>query len=449
MSTNLRRPATVGTAVKRVLGTTAAVPLLFAAMPMAAQAAQSDAQSMQQMQDQIQQLQRRVTHMQQQQEQKQQAMEQTEAESNDEGFTVGNTTFGLGGYIKLDAVYNFDQNAAASLGATGIVGGPGHHDHGNGERFGMTAKQTRLTITSNTPTPMGDVDGTIQFDFYGNGNSFGHSYEPRVRLAYFEWNNWTMGKAWSTFSDFNYGTTLNFYGPESQLFRRHAQIRYTFDLANDDSIDVALESPHDQNLYGADNAQKVPDFVMRYQGSNGNLSYQVAGVARYLRGDVPDPRPGDPNRSRHDSEFGYGLDLGGSYDLAATGTTFMLSANYGEGDGAYVYNPAGGPDAYADDDNSLDHITRYGYVATISQELSPKWTGNIVWGEGFSDDAKGTYATTGLLATERNSSLNVNLLYNVVDPLTLGVEYANITRKDKGTDAIHSNRMQMSAIYHF
>lgn len=438
MSTNLHRPVSVGTAVKRVMGTTAAVPLLFAAMPMAAQAAQTSDMDMQEMQQQIQELQLRVSKM-----QKQQQQENTDGQEEDSGFTVGNTTFGLGGYIKLDAVYNFDQNAVPSAGPTVAAG----QNPGDGNRFGATARQSRLTITSNTPTSMGDVDGTIQFDFYDDPdsyeNSFSHNYNPRVRLAYFTWNNWTIGKAWTTFSDFNYGTTLDFWGPQAQIFRRHAQVRYTFDLANDDNIDVALESPSDQSLDGADNAVKAPDFVVRYQGSAGNLSYQAAALARYLRGDVPDPRPGQPNRSRHDSEFGYGLEMGGSYAMA-TGTTIMLTGNYGEGDGAYVYNPAGGADAYADDDNSLDAIERYGYTATISQELSPKWTGNVVWGQGFSEG----YAGNPDGQHNKSSTLFVNVLYNVVDPLTIGAEYGHLSYSDDRPYG-NSDRLQLSAIYHF
>lgn len=428
MGTNLHRPTTVGTAVKRVLGTTVAVPLLFAAMPMVAQA--SDAQSMQEMQNQISQLQLRVTEM-----QKQQEMKQSKAKSEGEGFTVGNTTFGLGGYIKLDAVYNFDQNAAPSAGPSRAVG-----VGKDGNRFGATARQSRLTFTTDTATSKGDVKGTVQFDFYDNANSysnnFDHNYNPRVRLAYFTWNNWTVGKNWTTFSDFNYGTTLDFFGPEAQIFRRHAQVRYTFDLGNDNALDVALESPYDQSLDGASNAEKAPDFVMRYKGSSGNLSYQAAALARYLRGTVA-------ATGQHDSEFGYGLDLGGSYAMA-TGTTLMLSGNYGKGDGAYVYNPAGGADAYVNSSGSLDAIKRYGYMATVSQAITPKLTGNVVWGQGFSEG----YAGNPAGQHNKSSTLFVNLLYNVVKPLTVGAEFGHLSWSDDQPTG-HSNRMQLSAIYKF
>ncbi|MDA3922607.1 MAG: DcaP family trimeric outer membrane transporter [Salinisphaera sp.] len=443
MSTNSCRSTKVGTAVKRVWGTTVAVPLLLAVMPIAAQAQQSDAQNMQDMQNQIHQLQLRVTQMQQQQ--KQQAELQLDqkkspkAKAGNDGFTVAGTTFGLSGYIKLDGVYNFDQNAGASVGASSAVG-----VGKNGNRFGMTAKQSRLTISSDTPTSMGDVKGTIQMDFYGGtggyDGSFAHGYTPRVRLAFFTWNNWEFGKDWTTFSDFNYGTTLDFYGPEAQIFRRHAQVRYTFNLPNSGTLDVALESPYDQSLVDnagnkVQNAVKAPDFVMRYKGSAGNLSYQFAGVARYLRGSNAN--------GNSKSAFGYGLDAGGSYKLA-TGTTLMATVNYGKGDGAYVYDPAGGADAYISSNGSLDTITRYGYVATLSQALTPKLTTNLVWGQGF---AKG-YGSNRVGQYDSSSSLFVNLLYNVVKPLTVGAEFGHFTySNDQPTG--HTNRLQVSAIYNF
>lgn len=412
-------------AVKGVLGTTVAVPLLFSALPAAAQ----DQDAIEQLREQIQQLQTQVDSLQ---------ADQEESSSSGGGLMLGKTKIDIGGYIKVDGIYDFDGDDGASLGPSDVNldgSGDGH--------TGATAKQSRLTISTTTPTEIGDVGGYFEFDMYGDSFELDNEYSPHVRQAYITYGNWLIGKAWSTFSDFNYGTMLNFYGPQAQLFERQEQVRYTFDLGDDSSFDVALETPDGAtvandaaNPTATDETQeKFPDLAMRFSSSVGNLSFQMAAIGRYIKADTIN---GDD-----DSTFGYGLDLGGSYALP-TGTTLMLSANYGEGNGKYVYDPAGGPDVYVDSDGDLETIERYGYIATISQELAPKWTANLVWGQAFSEDY---YDSPDV--HDKSSTAAINLLYTPVDPLTLGIEYDRADYENQGGDDGDANWIQVSAIYNF
>ena len=97
MSTTPKRTTRVGAAVRGVLGTTIAVPLLFSAMPAAAQSQQ---EQMQELRQQIQELQGRFNDLQAQQQrterrakQAEQAAAETSASDDDvSGFKVGNTT---------------------------------------------------------------------------------------------------------------------------------------------------------------------------------------------------------------------------------------------------------------------------------------------------------------------------------------------------------------------
>ena len=447
------------------LGTTIAVPLLFSAMPAAAQSQQ---EQMQELRQQIQELQGRFNDLQAQQQrterrakQAEQAAAETSASDDDaSGFKVGNTTIELTGYIKADAVYGFEDDYGALLGPSDAIGtriAEGTDSPGD-ETLGATVKQTRLKLATTTPTAIGDVGGYIEMDFYGRGDfGFDSGPQPRVRRAYLTLGNWLIGRDWSTFSDFNYGTMLNFYGPQAQLFERQAVLRYTFELPENQSLDVALETPEGDGFDGPDGTtaspytgiddtdEPVPDFAFRYKNAvSDSFNFQIAGIARMLQGDVTTASDGQGDEDR---AFGWGLDAGASWSLP-TGTTLMGTVSGGEGIGKYIYAPAGGTDGYVTNDGDVEALSRWGFIGTISQELAEKWTTNLVYGKAYSEDPDDASFDTDALHDE-SSSLAINLLYTPVDPFTVGIEYNHVDyERQNGVDADADN-IQASAIYNF
>jgi len=478
MSTTPFRSAKVRSAVRGVLGTTIAVPLLFSAMPAAAQTSQE--QEMQQLRDQIQMLQQKFSDMEakqqadsmarQQAQSESQAVAQTEVGDTDkepvDGFKVGNTTVKLNGYLKFDAVYNFEDDHGASLGPSDAIGSlinKGTDRPGDGN-IGATVKQTRLKISTTTETEtFGDVGGYIEMDLYGDNYSdaFGDGPDPRVRRAYLTVGNFLIGRDWSTFSDFNYGTMLNFYGPQAQLFERQAQVRYTFDVGESDTLDVALETPtgdgvtsgpaladgipYRQSNNAGNEDNPLPDFVMRYQGSQGPVSFQMAGIARYLKADIQGFNGSEDNGN--ESVFGWGLDVGATWALP-TGTTLMGTVAGGEGIGKYIYAPAGGTDTYVTSNGDLEAFQRWGYIGTISQEITSELQANVIYGQAFSESPDNvSYSTDDF--HDNSSTVAVNFLYTPVDPLTLGIEYnRSFYEQQDGVDATAQN-VQFSTIYNF
>src|SRR5699024_7045849 len=236
--------------------------------------------------------------------------------------------------------------------------------------FDTTVNQTRLRLATTTPTEFGDVNGYIEMDFYGEGGR-----DLRRRLAYIQWQNWTIGRAWSTFSDFNYGTTLFFNGPEGQVNQRAELVRYTFDLGNDSAFDISLENFSDASLNGSGTAfteHQLPGLAMRYQGAAGMFNYQAAGL---VRKNSFDGGPASPDGST----VGWGLNLGGSMSLDS-GTTLMLSTLYGEGinDGGFGYTLLPGTN-YVDTDGDIENNSLWGATGSISQKITDKLTGNLIY----------------------------------------------------------------------
>ena len=93
-----------------------------------------------------------------------------------------NTSVSFSGYVKLDAIYDIDQDLGDSFfiydwggGASGIL----LDGDDSGQRKGsLHARQTRLRFDSLTPTKMGGLKTRIETDFYGGGNAL------RMRHAY-------------------------------------------------------------------------------------------------------------------------------------------------------------------------------------------------------------------------------------------------------------------------
>lgn len=470
MGTKSFKSGTVRASVRRALGTAVAVPLLFSALPAVAQ---SESDAIAELRQQIQELEGKINEMEQ----------KPRAASNDTGpIRFGNTEVKVGGYFKVDAFYDLESDNGGSLGPSDALAAftaNGTDDPGD-EHFGTSINQSRLTVSTRTPTANGEEIGVyFEGDLYGNGGGDG-SVQPRARRLYMTYGNWLAGRDWSTFSDFNYGTTLSFYGPQAQLFERQAQLRYTFDLNDSSSLEVALEEPGNTVLteevtdlsqdfvdedgdgslitgegtrlgFATDDSgdDPLPDFTFRFKNAVGDLSWQFAGVARKLRYDTP---------NGEDSTFGWGLDLGATYSLP-TGTTLMASVAGGKGIGRYIYAPAGGADSYVDDDGDLEAIERWGAIGTISQELTPKLTTNFVVGYAESEDLDdAAYLNVPLenlgdlgagARHDSSTTYTANLLYTPVDPLTVGVEYFRAEYDLRDGPDLDANRIQASAIYSF
>lgn len=424
---------TVRSAVKAALGTSIAVPLLFAAVP-----AMAESDAVINLRNQINAMEARLDMM--------------ESQQDTDGNTIqlGDTSISMSGYIKLDAFYDMETQQGVSLLPSDVFNDPqfGGATGDEDAHLGWTAKQTRLRISTTTPTAVGDIGGYIEMDMYGEPTAVGESSgggSPRLRQAYFTYGNWLFGRTWTTFANFYYGTSLNFAGPTGQVFARQEQIRYTMDLGNGSNFAIAIEDGS-----GRGNGDpELPDLTMRYQASMGDFGFQIAGLARQISADTtigplgnPIPIPGLVDND--DSVFGWGVNAGASLALA-TGTTLKLAAAYGEGVGSYIYAPNFGS-VYVNADGELDTSETLGLIASVGQQFTDSLSGNLIYGysNNSGDDTQDEFTGSSLIA---------NLLYSPVDALVFGIEYTRVEGEVEyaagGSDDGDANRVQFSTIYNF
>ena len=137
-----------------------------------------------------------------------------------------NTSVSFSGYVKLDAIYDFDQDLGDTFFGYDWGGGASPikldgDDSGN-RNFSMHAKQTRLRFDSLTPTKMGNLKTRIETDFLFAPNAL------RLRHAYASLGGVLVGQNWSILGDENtYADTIDAEGPVGVASIRRPQVRYT------------------------------------------------------------------------------------------------------------------------------------------------------------------------------------------------------------------------------
>lgn len=357
----------------------------------------------------------------------------------------------IGGYIKSDFIFDFDQVLGATFNAGALtVPSPGISN----QHFQAQARQSRLFIKTETPTARGPLKTHLEFDFFGgNGNEvFSNSYSPRLRHAYGTWNGWTVGQTWSTFMPIeSYPSTIDFEGPSGIPFVRQAQIRYTFPVSGNVKIAVALENSEfsGRNLATgakigetsgsgiAANIDQLPDFVLAATWQNDKSFVKLATVLRQFN--TPSGFPGS------DSVTGWGVNLSGHTSLWEGGK-INASFTYGDGIGRYLIDGAN-RDGYIDPvTGKITTIAAGGVTIGLSQALSAKLTGGLAIGYYKLDDVLPASVGDNL---DNLRTVHASLFYKPARNITFGGEVI-YGRKELTTGAAaDATRLQTSVQFNF
>jgi len=220
----------------------------------------------------------------------------------------------VGGYVKVDAIYDLDQDLGPSLDASVIDTTPGLPSSPN---FQMHAQQTRLNVTATGDKLKIFVEG----DFYGGqGNELvTNSAHFRLRHAYGEIGNFLAGQTWSTFLDANWivsPSTVDFAGPAGAINTvRQAQFRWTAA----EGLDLAIENPENR-IEGESHSDTLPDFVVRY-ASTGKISWQVAGLLQKFEVD------GGANDGQSEINFGANAGVNFAISSGSFSAVVIMNAN--------------------------------------------------------------------------------------------------------------------------
>lgn len=364
------------------------------------------------------------------------------------GFSVGDTSFKMKGFVKLDASiteFSGGDLPSNSLGRDFYI--PGLVPVGgesNGADFDFNPRETRVIFAVDTVRGGHDIGGLIELDFQvtSDGNErVSNSFTPRMRQAYITFDNWLFGQTWSTFQDVSaLPDNLDFIGPtEGTVFIRQPMIRYTHG-----PFQIALEQPETEvtgpaggRLLPGDDV--APDVVLRYNHRRdwGHLTLAAIGRALHVEDDIV---PG----ANADTVFGFGASASGKIKVTDK-DDFRFMATYGDGVGRYIgVNIVN--DVAVSVSGDLETIQTVSGFASYRHFWSPKWRSNITGGYFKADNP---VALVGGGVTDEVYSSHLNLIYSPVPELDVGVEYIYAKRTlENGLDG-DMNKVQFSTKYSF
>jgi hypothetical protein len=168
------------------------------------------------------------------------------------------TEFTLGGFIKLDAIWDSQSGVGKNLNGVPARNNNGSADHG---RLKFTAQGSRFNLTMKGPKLWGaQVTGFIEMDFdaserelLGTGFTASKSYTPRLRHAMFRFNWPTsellFGQYWSMFCEWYAESAED--GPLQMTgtpTARLAQIRFSQKFLGDWTVAGLIGDPNQTTL---------------------------------------------------------------------------------------------------------------------------------------------------------------------------------------------------------
>lgn len=354
---------------------------------------------------------------------------------------AANTEFSYGGYIKMDAMmstYSDGDVTAANVGRDYYTPNSTPTSAGTGKEtssYDMSAKSSRFNFKTVTTLENGEkITGFVEMDFLGSaqGNEIvSNSYSPRLRHAFFTYNNLTFGQTWSTFM--NPGAlpeTVDFLGvTEGTVFIRQAQIRYTMG-----DFQFSLENPESTVNGTATDDAGMPDVVARYNIKAGDNAFTIAAIGRQIA--IQDGAGLD------ESTTGFGVNVTGVIKLGADD----LKLSYSNGD---ISRYVGAYTAASDAD-----------LINGKLEATSVSAGFVGYRHFWNDKVRSTLAysfldadyaddTVAAARTKKSASTRLNLMYSPTKEVTYGIEYSLASRELVNGNDGDMNRLQFTAKYTF
>ena len=450
-----------------LLGSGAAVALLAASVP-------ASADQIDELRSQIQSLQDKMSQLEKSQVSKRRVAPAAAVESGAKPrswkLPGTNTSMQIGGYAKLDLIYDINANKGDSLGLVQAMAPEGSAAGNRQGNFRLHARQSRFWIRTWTPTDWGELETHIQGDFEGTGGNqmISNSNSFRLRHAYGRLGPVLAGQTWSNFMALHaLPETLDFAGPSGDIFVRQAQIRYTHSFGGGTALVLSIENPETRGAtvvtVGTATAglgsppDHLPDFVIKLQHRWSAGMMSVAALFRQLN--VED------GAGISESEFGWGIHFGIGVRFNNKKTAVGALVYGGTGIARYVLSAPGAiVNGTPGTTLSLDTVDAYGGLIWLQHRWTDTLRSTIAYGRDYRDVVGATKSGVaglggkagiggavvfGTPLAQETWTVHANLLWSPVPKVTIGVEYvyafAGLINSANGT----THRIQVGFKYSF
>lgn len=366
------------------------------------------------------------------------------------------TVMDIYGAAMLDMGYQSGQNDPDWFDVVRPTKLPSYkNEFGDDGSFFSGVRQSRLGVSTTTPTKYGDLKTIFEFELFGVGSDAGQT-AFRLRHAWGELGQFGAGQYWSTFMDIDvFPNSIEYWGPNGMVFYRNVQARWTPWKDGDSRFAIAIERPGASGdggkfadrveLEGVSGDYELPDLAAHYRWARDWGHIQAAGILRKI--DWNDLNNDDIDLSG--SETGWGINLSGNYRIGPH--VLRGSVVYGEGIQNYMNDASvdiGVVENFSDPVRPIygETIPLLGIVAFLDLNWSDEWTSTIGYsmqdndlpdGQSDSSFAKGQYALA-------------NILWHPVPEFFVGPEI-QWAKRENFNDGFTSDdlRVQVSAKWNF
>ena len=268
--------------------------------------------------------------------------------------------FTFGGYLKLDAIHDFDPNKSPDVFDPRSI----PVDRSKGTNTRIHARQTRLSLGIDAPAEGRNLELFLEGDFFGAGNTF------RMRHAYAQYGALLAGQTWTTFMDEkNIPPTIDFETPLAAPLARQGLLRFTTALSKACDLAFAIEESDPEVLIppGVQGTPEktLPDFVARFRMTKRRGHVQLSGFVGHTR---------------------FRAETGAASDATIGGVLASARVRLLERDAAYAqvaYGPGlgryrGAASAALDASGRLETVNVAGVTTGYQHFWSARWSTNAV-----------------------------------------------------------------------
>ncbi len=349
------------------------------------------------------------------------------------------TLLRIGGYFKTDFIYDLRPAGNADSFIPSTIPIPTVTSVNNST---ISVRPTRLDL--DFLVPMGLSDSArfyIEVDFFGT-----NATTPHLRHAYGQAKNFLIGQTFSNFIDPDIGPDqLDFQGPNAWVVIRNPQFRYSHAFAKRTGFSFSAEKPTSDVVFStpeftAQPNTPTPDGTAKIRREMDGGHIQFSALFRSVAVYLPD--------GRHESTFGWGLNLAGAHTVFRKKDTVVYQAAYGHGIERYINDTSGlGIDAAITSPQN-PHLNALPVVATFGAYQhfwKPRLRSSAMY--GFVQIQNTAYEP-GSAFHQSNYSAG-NLIWNPFGSLTVGTEFLYGWRYTHAGVSGNAPRIMFSAKFNF
>ena len=371
----------------------------------------------------------------------------------------------LYGYIKLDAVYDTQKNAAGDIELFVLPEGDDKDDE-----FTMTARQTRFGFNIAGPDIAdGKCTGRIEAGFWGEESDPDHKTKLRIRLAYADlaYDTWSFraGQDWDTFiTVIPKSINFTYFGWQGAPGYRRAQARLTKSIALGDSCKLTAKVAAARTLgelYRGNDGDYDGD------GQNDGEDSGIPSVQGnlILTGDLLTDKPtrisvsGTWGQEDLDTTTVSGgvtnVDVDAEYDTwLVMGSLFMplmekmtLQGAVWTGSNLDAYESGLGLGINTMLGTEIDAQGGWGQLMC---DVTEKLNLNVGYGlDDVDEDDLNGFAVDSVNSRSKNEFIMASAYYAVNEALVLGFEYSHMTTSYKGAEDAENDRFHGAVFYFF